>query len=162
VERWVEESVHEIVKNIQEAPFLQYVFDSKSRHGRFKRQKIAQEVFENPSYWPSVRESFSNIDAPDGVILVQRLKTGEKKTCCLADAMQQGSEQVVCPVEADGGETNVWGVLVQARGFHVNACYLLKTTRVTSSVGTCTRYCLTRATCFGPSYLEQLETAWLL
>lgn len=165
VERWVEESVHEIVKNIQEAPFLQYVFDSKSRFSsRSQRQKITPE-----NYWPSVRESLSEVD-PDGVILVQKLGPGcAAATCCLAEASggDDGREEMVCPLhqKAEGAETNVWGVLVQARGGLQNnnsACYLLKTTRVSSSTGTCTRYCLTRATCFGPSYVEQLENAWLL
>lgn len=159
VERWVEESVHEIVKNIQEAPFLQYVFDSKSRTCRSQRQKITQDHFQNPCYWPSVRDSLSKVD-PDGVILVQKLEPGCAATCCLAGA--SGDEDIVCPLQAEGAETNVWGVLVQARGLHANACYLLKTTRVLSSAGICTRYCLTRAMCFGPSYVEQLKNAWLL
>jgi len=137
---------------------LQYVFDSKSRlNSRSQRQKITPE-----NYWPSVRESLSEVD-PDGVILVQKLGPGCAATCCLADG---DGEEIVCPLHqaAEGAETNVWGVLVQARrGLqNNNACYLLKTTRVSSSAGTCTKYCFTRATCFGPSYVEQLENAWLL
>jgi len=151
----------QIVKNIQEAPFLQYVFDSKSKFRRSQRQKIPQD-----NYWPYVRESLSKVD-PDGVILVQKLEPGCASTCCLAEVLGGGGggEEISCPLQqGEGAETNVWGVLVQARrGLHANnACYLLKTTRVSSSAGICTRYCLTRATCFGPSYVEQLENAWLL
>ncbi|KAG0613852.1 hypothetical protein M758_6G134100 [Ceratodon purpureus] len=159
VERWVEESVHEIVRNIQEAPFLQYVFDSTSRFRRSQRQKLSQECFQDSNYWPSIKESFSKAD-PDGVILVQKLEPGCSAACCLAEAF--GDEEMVCPLQAEGAETNVWGVFVQARGLHTSACYLLKTTRVSSPGGACTRYCLTRAACFGPSHVEQLENAWLL
>lgn len=164
MQRWVEEAVHDIVKNIQEAPFLQYVFDSKGRLGTSQRQKISQDVFDNAEYWPPILESLSKA-APDGVILVQKLEPGCSSTSCLAEAFQWADdEEMVCPLlpYQRAAETNVWGVLVQARAVHANACYLLKTTRVPSSAGICTRYCLTRAKCFGPSHFEQLEKAWLL
>ena len=64
--------------------------------------------------------------------------------------------------QGEGAETSVWGVLVQARGVPANACYLVKTTRVVSSAGMCTRFCLTRAKCFGPSPGYQLRNAWLV
>lgn len=159
-----ESSIVQIVKNIQEAPFLQYVFDSKGRLGTSQRQKISQDVFDNAEYWPPILESLSKA-APDGVILVQKLEPGCSSTSCLAEAFQWADdEEMVCPLlpYQRAAETNVWGVLVQARAVHANACYLLKTTRVPSSAGICTRYCLTRAKCFGPSHFEQLEKAWLL
>ena len=150
----------QIVRNIQEAPFLQYIFDSRSRFRRSQRQKLSQEFLGDSNYWPSVRDSLTNVD-PDGLILVQKLEPGCAATCCLAEVF--GDEQMVCPLQAEGAETNVWGVFVQARGLHgASACYLLKTTRVSSSGGACTRFCLTRATCFGPSHVQQLENAWLL
>lgn len=158
VERWVEDSVDEIVKNIQEAPFLQYVYNSKGRFGRSQRQKVSQDLLQNPNHWQSVRKSLSTHN-PDGVILVQKLDSGLSAPYCLARVF---NEETACPLLADGAETIVWGVLVQARGARENACYLLKTTSVPSSAGICTRYCLTKAKCFGPSLIEQLENAWLL
>jgi hypothetical protein len=155
----------QIVRNIQEAPFLQYVFDSKGRLGRSHRQKISNELLKNAGHWSesALREALSKAD-PDGVILVQKLDPGCPSACCLAEAFQLGDEEseMVCPLQGEGAETNVWGVLVQARGVHANACYLLKTTRVSSSAGICTRFCLTRAKCFGHSHVHQLEDAWLL
>lgn len=154
----------QIVRNIQEAPFLHYVFDSKGGLGRSQRQKIPQDVLKNADPWSPIRESLSKMD-PDGVILVQKLEPSggcsSPTACCLAEAFQSANgdeeedeEERVCPLlQAGGAETNVWGVLVQARGVHTNACYLLKTTRVSSSAGICTRYCLTRAKCCGPSHM---------
>ncbi|KAG0626901.1 hypothetical protein M758_2G160200 [Ceratodon purpureus] len=165
VQRWLEESVHEIVRNIQEAPFLQYVFDSKGRLCSSHRLKISKELLKNPDRWTGspLRESLSKVDL-DGIILVQKLEPECSSAYCLAEGFQSSNEEseTVCRLQGEGAETNVWGVLVQARGVNANACYLLKTTRVSSSAGICTRYCLTRAKCFGPSYVHQLENAWLL
>ncbi|XP_073394756.1 uncharacterized protein [Physcomitrium patens] len=163
IQLWVEEFIPEIVKNIQEAPFLQYVFDSKGRPGRSQRQKIPRDLGKNPDFWPPIREFLSRA-APDGVLLVQKMEPGCSPAFCLAREFQSGNhEEIVCPFSPSqgGADTSVWGVLVQARGVHANACYLLKTTQVPSSAGICTRYCLTRAKCFGPSHVEQIENAWL-
>lgn len=167
----------QIVRNIQEAPFLQYVFDSKGSLGCSRRQKISEEALKDANSWSPFRDSLSKAD-PDAVILVQKMEpSGGRRSSasCLPEAFQLANEEEerdeerggeserVCRVlQAEGAETNVWGVLVQARGVHTNACYLLKTTRVSSSAGTCTRYCLTRAQCCGASHIDQLESAWLL
>jgi len=171
----------QIVRNIQEAPFLQYVFDSKGSLGRSRRQKISEDALKDANSWSPIRDSLSQVD-PDAVILVQRMEVpsggGRRSSsaCCLPEPFQltndvqegdeegdEEREERVCRVlQAEGAETNVWGVLVQARGVHTNACYLLQTTRVSSSAGTCTRYCLTRAQCCGASHIDQLENAWLL
>nr|XP_024393546.1 uncharacterized protein LOC112290933 [Physcomitrium patens] len=140
IQLWVEEFIPEIVKNIQEAPFLQYVFDSKGRPGRSQRQKIPRDLGKNPDFWPPIREFLSRA-APDGVLLVQKMEPGCSPAFCLAREFQSGNhEEIVCPFSPSqgGADTSVWGVLVQARGVHANACYLLKTTQVPSSAGICT------------------------
>jgi len=156
---WVEDAVFEIVKKVDEAPFLQFVFETQNISERPKWQRVSQELFEKPDLWPELRDSLSEA-APDGVILVHRLDvTG----CCLMDPTALRNDKGwKCPLELDGSNTDVWGVLVQARSAHANACYILKTTRVCSSTGVCTQFCLTRAKCFGPSFAAQLEKVWLL
>lgn len=150
----------QIVNNIHEAPFLHYVFDSKGRLDRSHRQKISKELLKNSDNWfkSPLRESLSKVD-PDAVIMVVMLEPG-----CPSEAFQSGNEETekVSRLQTEGAETNVWGILVQGRGGHVNACYLLETTRVVSSAGIITWYSLTRAKCYGPSYLQQLQNAWLL
>jgi hypothetical protein len=149
----------QIVKKVDEAPFLQFVFETQNMSERPKWQRVSQELFEKPDLWPELRDSLSEA-APDGVILVHRLDvTG----CCLMDPTALRNDKGwKCPLELDGSNTDVWGVLVQARSAHANACYILKTTRVCSSTGVCTQFCLTRAKCFGPSFAAQLEKVWLL
>ncbi|KAH9568727.1 hypothetical protein CY35_03G092200 [Sphagnum magellanicum] len=156
---WVEDAVFEIVKKVDEAPFLQFVFETQNISERPKWQRVSQDLFQKPELWPELRDSLSEA-APDGVILVHRLDvTG----CCLMDPTALRNDKGwKCPLELDGSNTDVWGVLVQARSAHANACYILKTTRVCSSTGVCTQFCLTRAKCFGPSFAAQLEKVWLL
>jgi hypothetical protein len=152
------------VKNIQEAPFLQYVFDNKGRLGRTNRQKVSQDLFDNAGYWPGLQLSLSEA-SPDGIILVQKLDPASPVNSPWVDESSSTDGKgapPLCPFQAEG-ETCVWGVLVQAKGVNRHACYLLKTTRLCSSFGICaTRYSLTKAKCFGPSQIEQLENAWLL
>ena len=98
----------QIVRNIQEAPFLHYVFDSKGGLGRSQRQKIPQDVLKNADPWSPIRESLSKMD-PDGVILVQKLEPSggcsSPTACCLAEAFQSANgdeeedeEERVCPL----------------------------------------------------------------
>lgn len=161
---WFRSFCDQIVRNIQEAPFLQYVFDNKGRLGRTNRQKVSQDLFENADYWPGLQLSLSEA-SPDGIILVQKLDPASPVNSPWVDASSSTDDKgapPLCPFQAEG-ETCVWGVLVQAKGVNRHACYLLKTTRLCSSFGICaTRYSLTKAKCFGPSQIEQLENAWLL
>ncbi|KAH9540512.1 hypothetical protein CY35_14G009300 [Sphagnum magellanicum] len=169
---WVEDAVFEIVKNVDQAPFLQFVFETNnSSSKRSKQQQVSQEVFEKPECWLQLRDSLSRVSAPpDGVIFVQRL---DVTSCCLEEEEEEEEDPAAaaafgndrrwkCPLELNGSCTNMWGVVVQARSARASACYILKTTKVCSSAGLCTQFCLTRAKCFGPSIAAQLERVWLL
>lgn len=128
--------------------------------GRPERQKVSQDLFEKPDNWLTIRDSLSEV-APDGIIFVQKLGHETKTSCCLGEYFSSEQDVSACPLHSEGSGTDIWGVLVQARSVRMNACYLLKTTRVRSSAGVCTRFCLTRAKCFGPSQIAQLENVWL-
>jgi hypothetical protein len=165
---WVEDAVFEIVKNVDQAPFLQFVFETNnSSSKRSKQQQVSQEVFEKPECWLQLRDSLSRVSAPpDGVIFVQRL---DVTSCCLEEEEDPAAATAFgndrrwrCPLELNGSCTNMWGVVVQAQSASASACYILKTTKVCSSAGLCTQFCLTRAKCFGPSIAAQLERVWLL
>ncbi len=167
--------VCQIVKNVDQAPFLQFVFETNnSSSKRSKQQQVSQEVFEKPECWLQLRDSLSRVSAPpDGVIFVQRL---DVTSCCLEEEEEEKEDPAAaaaaaafgndrrwkCPLELNGSCTNIWGVVVQARSARASACYILKTTKVCSSAGLCTQFCLTRAKCFGPSIAAQLERVWLL
>ncbi|KAH7285413.1 hypothetical protein KP509_33G027100 [Ceratopteris richardii] len=100
--------------------------------------------------WREVRDHIKDA-SPDGVILVQKLDDEVK------DSNGRNSENSL-----NGSQnTNLWGLLVLGRDITNIACYILKTTCVSSSIGTCTQYCLTKAKCFGASCYDQIQNCWL-
>lgn len=158
LEEWMRDSVMEIVKHIQEAPFLHYVFDRKSPLASLNKQRGYADMFGKVDSWVNIRNSLRDI-SPDAVILVQKLnqdtfsESEEENGICHGNASQSSDQQ---------GRTAIWGLLIQGRSVGVSACYVLKTTQIVSANGYCTSFCLTRAKCFGPTPHIQLTNSWLL
>lgn len=158
LEEWMRDSVMEIVKHIQEAPFLHYVFDRKSPSASLKKQRDYADMFGKVDSWAKIRNSLREI-SPDAVILVQKLnqdispESEEENGICHGNARQSSDQQ---------GRTAVWGLLIQGRSVGVSACYILKTTQIVAANGYCTSFCLTRAKCFGPTPHIQFTNSWLL
>ncbi|KAH9314248.1 hypothetical protein KI387_022875 [Taxus chinensis] len=163
LEEWVHDSLIEIVKHIQEAPFLHYVYDKKSHSVKIQRQRVLEDMFGSPISWDGIRNSLRDV-CPDAMIFVQRLDGDSKCRHCNVSCTDgqdyvysSGMERQVLDEQ---GRTHLWGLLVQGRGVGVHACYILKTTQVVSHVGFCTHFSLIRAKCFGPSPDTQLEDSW--
>ncbi|XP_019052692.1 PREDICTED: uncharacterized protein LOC109114478 [Nelumbo nucifera] len=149
LDQWMRDSAQEIVRNIDQGPFLVHVFCSNKGRvltTRLERVKAAADM------WPLIKKRWANgggesCSAPDGIILVKQLDDNNE--------------------EEDSGNTSTktWGILIQGRGKDCTpACYILKTCRVlsSSSVGFCTHFCLVRAKCFGETAQVQLLKSWLL
>ncbi|XP_057830166.2 uncharacterized protein LOC131041183 [Cryptomeria japonica] len=156
--QWMTESVMEIVRHIQEAPFLYYIIERNVSPETPKLQRVPQDFLEGADGWPILRDLLRNA-LPDGVVLVKKLDGNSVTQYSTASESGMGNE-----VKDFGkaGCTNVWGLLIQGRGVGVNACYILKTTDIISAHGCCTQFCLTKAKCFGPSPHNQFIQSWLL
>lgn len=160
LEKWMERYLTEIVRHLPEAPFLQFVPKYSSISG--ERQRFSEELFEKPESWTSVKECLLE-SAPDGIILVHRLDEEDLSECRMyGESFNEDLSTPVTSLQAGGSSTDVWGVLVHGCKTRCNACYILKTTRVASSGGILTHFCLSRAQCFGPSLRSQLQSTWLL
>ncbi|XP_028778891.1 uncharacterized protein LOC114735365 [Neltuma alba] len=163
LDKWMRDSVVEIVKNLREAPLLVQVFptgyidgdNNNDDHMITTTTTTATLVTEKRAMeenWPEAKEKWRRDMAllPEGLILVEEL-TGDDQT---------GKER------PEGGEntTKVWGVVVQGRRAGCGpACYLLKTTRVGSSQSGpfCTHYCLTRVKNLMETVDSQFKNLWL-
>eukprot|EP00250_Pteridium_aquilinum_P016773 c23285_g7_i2 orf=182-973(+) len=162
-DRWMEDCVCDIVRNIDEAPFLHMLFDSKDSSAAVtsQRQRVVDTAdLSIEEKWKEVKDCVSKA-SPDGVILVHHLDDEIMEGCCLQDSMfpdaiRSSRNKERCT------STDLWGVLVLGKKITSSACYILKTTSVASSFGTCTQFCLTKAKCFGPCWHEQVQTSWLL
>eukprot|EP00245_Coleochaete_scutata_P015706 TRINITY_DN711_c0_g1_i2.p1 TRINITY_DN711_c0_g1~~TRINITY_DN711_c0_g1_i2.p1 ORF type:complete len:314 (+),score=46.36 TRINITY_DN711_c0_g1_i2:206-1147(+) len=165
LEVWLQDAVVEIVQNLEDAPFLHYVFDSESGRGEIaQRKKVPEELFEHPESWADVREEVCGL-SPDGVILVHRLEWEALGNCYGTEysGFSHGDSHVGSPGGSFSGQrTDVWGLVVQGRHNKRHACYILRTTRIASLDSSCTRFSVTRAKCFGPSLHKQLGNSWLL
>jgi hypothetical protein len=141
VERWMRESIAEIVRHVGEAPFLVHLFSG----GEGERVTVRREPAA-PESWPDVRRRWGPGGArrPDGIILVEQVASDGGGASAASEAARQ-----------------VWGLVVQARGMERASCYVLSTCRVRSSAGFCTHFCLARAQCFGDPVELQLRNAWL-
>ncbi|XP_068649292.1 uncharacterized protein [Aristolochia californica] len=135
LDEWISESVTEIVRNVGDAPFLLLLY-SMPKPGskmRLEKEKAVAEC------WSLLQRRWrEGSRRPQGVILAERLKDSE-----------------------DDGSA-CWFLLVQGRGLHCGACYILKTNRIQSTSGFCTYFCLVRAKCFGDSSDLQMKNSWLL
>ncbi|XP_031484907.1 uncharacterized protein LOC116254027 [Nymphaea colorata] len=140
LDRWVRESVTDIVQNIQDAPFLVCLYSStKGAAMRLERELVGAEERNWSKMKSSLREK-----GPDGIILVEELKEINKEA---EDSTSKCSK--------------LWGLLIQGKGIDIGACYILKTTRICSALGLCTHFCLIRAQCYGDTAEVQLRNSWL-
>ncbi|KAH7429188.1 hypothetical protein KP509_09G034600 [Ceratopteris richardii] len=165
-DRWMEECVCDIVKNINEAPSLHMLYnveDGKSAVRSWKQKVEGSPGISTDDKWKEVRDLIKS-SSPDGVILVQHLDDETVKRCCLGDGLSLHSREDSSDEESSKccQSTNLWGLLVAGKDVTKIACYILKTTSVSSSYGSCIQFCLTKAKCFGPSWHEQLQSCWLV
>ncbi|KFK24945.1 hypothetical protein AALP_AA8G046400 [Arabis alpina] len=148
VDRWMKESVTEIVKNLSEAPLLVHLYGGEGTVTVMKAEE-----------WTAVKGRWERGEAemPEGMIFVERL----------------GTEEESCGCGFDGGDgTRAWGLVVQGRGVECGpVCYLLKTTRVGSGSGLgsgsgmgmrCTHFCLAKVSSFKETSETQLRNCWLV
>jgi hypothetical protein len=160
-DKWLTQAAGEIVRHLEEAPFLHYVFDGITREGSPQFQQVSAG---EAAGWENIQSQVQAV-SPDGVILVQRLGVEAAAKCygeeyAETQAVENCAKIEGCPY-ATGPRTDVWGLVVQGRRNPKHACYILKTTRAVGCSHACTRFSLTRATCFGPSLHKQLENSWL-
>lgn len=154
LDEWMRESITEVVRNIGEAPFLVHIYSNKGKEStRLEREKADSE------HWSHISRRWEEGNAtPDGVILVEELNNDEEG----ADG-----ERANCSTSGGVGGSigttmsRLWGIVIQGRGLNCSACYILKTSRVCSSLGFCTHFCLVRAKCFGKAADLQLRDSWL-
>ncbi|KAK7317028.1 hypothetical protein RJT34_00918 [Clitoria ternatea] len=149
LDRWMRESVKEIVRNLKEAPLLVQVYPKKSGEAA---EAVTTEKNVMVEDWPAVKERWEAGEAPvpEGIIFVEELGGDE--------AEDGGAERT----------TRAWGVVVQGKGVGCGpVCYLLKTSRVASGpgsgMGICsTHFCLVRVKDFRETVQSQLKNCWLL
>ncbi|KAG6471733.1 uncharacterized protein LOC122028785 [Zingiber officinale] len=146
LEQWIMDSIGEIVRNIENEPFLMHIFSDCG--GASGLRLVKEEAF--PERWPRIKKRWERTrSAPDAVILVERLEG-------------DGEDEEDSAIGAGGCDSHeTWALVVQGRGMDCAACYILNTTRVMSAVGFCTHFCLVRAQCFGDPVHVQLMNAWL-
>lgn len=152
LDRWIRDSIGEIVRNIEEAPFLVQIFSRGGGAGREGGVTLEREAA-SPERWPCMRKRWDQgSPKPDGFILVEKLAVEEEEAGA-------GEEDRGAASTPSGPRT--WGLLVQGRGMDCASCYILNTTRVRSSMGFCTYFCLVKAKCFGEPAELQFRRAWL-
>ncbi|OWM87344.1 uncharacterized protein LOC116189366 [Punica granatum] len=154
MDEWMTTSVSEIVKKLPEAPLFVQVRERDQGGGRrFFDLKVEKEV--GAGHWDAVRAEWEKGETslPEGVIFVEELVDNEEK-----------SDDV--RIDDDGERINqIWGIIVQGKGANcgVPACYLLKTTRVSSGLGFCAvHFFLTRVKNFREKAKTQLDKCWLV
>lgn len=138
---------------------MHLVFDSTRKEA--SRKPVSEDLFAEPSKWSQLKASMLE-DRPDGMILVHRLAEGATAET-YGDDLEgvSGSSNGSAYASSGAGLTDWWGVVVSGRSARRHSCYLLKTTRVGSTGGGCTRFSLTRARCFGAALHQQMEESWL-
>eukprot|EP00250_Pteridium_aquilinum_P017365 c23593_g1_i1 orf=218-997(+) len=166
-ERWIEDCIYEIVNHINEAPFLQLLFDSKdnSTPVTLQRQRVPAGPFLSADEkWKEMKNHVGRT-SPDGVILVHHLHESSLESCTGEDGLAMDAKQrrdASNPgIETRNNGRGLWGVLVLGKSIAKSACYILETTSVASPFGTCTHFNLTEAQSFGPSWLGQIQRSWL-
>ncbi|ESW08419.1 hypothetical protein PHAVU_009G044100 [Phaseolus vulgaris] len=146
LDRWMKESVVDIVKNLREAPLLVQVYPKLGAAATTTEKRVLVED------WPAVKERWEKGESPmpEGVIFVEELE---------GDDAEEGSGERT---------TRAWGVVVQGKGVGCGpVCYLLKTCRVGSGpgngMGVCsTHFCLVKVKDLRERVQSQLKNCWLL
>eukprot|EP00252_Welwitschia_mirabilis_P016002 TRINITY_DN35460_c0_g1_i1.p1 TRINITY_DN35460_c0_g1~~TRINITY_DN35460_c0_g1_i1.p1 ORF type:complete len:253 (-),score=35.66 TRINITY_DN35460_c0_g1_i1:134-892(-) len=152
LERWMKDSIPEIVRKIEDAPFLQYVLENDSSSPSVSPSVCRRHRISGQESWTSIKSAVKDV-SPDAIIFVQKLPDPLSE-----DTGMKLTEEKENGMPCDKGQTQMWGLVIQGKGLGSCACYILKTTRIRYS----TYYCLTRAQCFGPCPLVQFTESWLL
>ncbi|RID47273.1 hypothetical protein BRARA_I03877 [Brassica rapa] len=147
IEQWLRDSVVEIVKNLRESPLLVHLYaEANGGLSTTAKNPEAEDWKAMVGRWGRGEER-----TPEGVIFVEKLADDE------GDDDHGGY---------NGGEgaTSAWGIVAQGRGTDCGpVCYLLKTTRVGSGMGTvCTHFCLVKVKSFRETAMSQLNNSWLV
>lgn len=154
LDKWMRDSVVDIVKKLDQAPLLVQVFeenenrDRDEKSGAGTRLETETAVEDN---WAALKGRWESGEAPSpqGVIFVEDLGNGEEEE-------GERSERE--------SRTKAWGIVVQGRGAECGpVCYLLKTSRV-KGLGSacCTHFCLARVKGFRETTESQLKNCWLV
>lgn len=145
LDRWMKESVTEIVKNLSQAPLLVHLYTGDNEEGTVVVMKAEE--------WATVKGRWERGEAemPEGIVFVEQLGAAEEN----------------CGCGYYGGDgTHAWGLVVQGKGVECGpVCYLLKTTRVGSESGLgmrSTHFCLAKVSSFRESSESQLRNCWLV
>lgn len=167
LDQWMKQSIIEIVKHIQDAPFLHYVFDIEQSPSARRWQKVPastnyisqeqEQEQEQEESWGILRNCITRI-CPDGMIYVQKLNSECKCENCNTAIARRGSES-----ELEQSSTELWGLVIQGRGGGFSGCssYILKTTQIVSPNGCWTQFSLVRAKCFCECPSTQFIRSWL-
>ncbi|XP_010504541.1 PREDICTED: uncharacterized protein LOC104781536 [Camelina sativa] len=152
---WLRDSVVEIVKNLRESPLLMHLY--AEANGRLTTTATSPEAED----WPEMKGRWGRGKerTPEGVIFVEKLKDGD-----VADQGDDGEDYDGINDGGACGDTSAWGIVAQGRGTDFGpVCYLLKTTRVGSGMGTvCTHFCLVKVKSFRETAMSQLNNSWLV
>ncbi|KAF8102048.1 hypothetical protein N665_0201s0337 [Sinapis alba] len=150
IEQWLRDSVVEIVKNLRESPLLVHLYaEANGGLSTTAKNPEAEDWKTMVGRWGRGEER-----TPEGVIFVEKLTEGEVDD---HDELNNGGA-------CGEGSTSAWGIVAQGRGTDCGpVCYLLKTTRVGSGMGTvCTHFCLVKVKSFRETALSQLNNSWLV
>ncbi|XP_027093886.1 uncharacterized protein [Coffea arabica] len=158
LDRWVKESVVEILNNLDEAPFLVHIYsDGEEASVSMSNTRLVKEKADAQS-WPRIKGRWGGgSPSPSGIILVEEMSTEDALS---SDGENLGS--LGMDYDSRSSSTKVWGILIQGKGSTCPACYILKTCRVRSIAGFCTHFCLVRVKCFFESVDIQLKKLWLV
>ncbi|KAI5066083.1 hypothetical protein GOP47_0018707 [Adiantum capillus-veneris] len=163
--RWIEDCICEIVRHIHEAPFMQMLVNHEDTSTVTLTQRQRVPIGDALSADEKWREMKSHLGeaSPDAVILVDDLCNSYIEGCNVEEGLEKQNRGVnLGHKEARIDGTHLWGVFLLGKTITESACYILETTSVASSFGMCTRFCLTKAHCFGPSFSDQIQNSWLL
>lgn len=140
LDKWMKESVVEIVKNLREAPlFLRWYTTEDGKGARLETEKAVEE-----DRWPILEKQWKSgsTPTPEGIMFVEELEDEDY----------------------EDGESKAWGIVIQGRGVERGApvCYLLKTSRAAGLGMWCTHFCLVRVKNFRETTKSQLQNCWLV
>ncbi|KAK4773383.1 hypothetical protein SAY87_028402 [Trapa incisa] len=155
LDEWMNASLRHVVKSLREAPLFVQVYERNQGRDRFINLKTETEV--GADYWDVVRVKWEGgeMPEPEGLMFVEELFDDDK---------EKPEEARLDDTTGDGVD-QMWGILVQSKGsgYSTAACYLLKTTRVSSGLGFCAVHChLMKVRNFKEKAKTQLNKSWLV
>ncbi|CAG7905521.1 hypothetical protein BRARA_D00348 [Brassica rapa] len=151
LDEWLRDSVVEIVRNLRESSLMVNLY-AEGNGGLTTTATATNPAAED---WEAMEGRWGRGEerTPEGVVLVEKLADGEV-------AERDDYDGGAC----GEGATSAWGIVAQGRGTDSGpVCYLLKTTRVGSGVGTvCTHFSLVKVKSFRETAVSQLNNSWLV